>query len=71
MARKIVFSPLASRHKRSVPRGTYNCSATVPNVHFQFYQRDVTDGTRSPWTLPVVFVSQSVQVVNVASEIAF
>ena len=22
-----------------------------PNVHYVFYQRDVTDGTRSPWKL--------------------
>merc|ERR1712135_273167 len=41
-----------------------------PNLHLEFYQRDVTDGMRSPWKLPVDVVSKSFQeVVKVAQKI--
>ena len=29
------------------------------NLHLVFYQRDVTDGMRTPWKLPVDVVSKS------------
>ena len=35
----------------------------VSHLHLEFYQRDVTGGMRSPWTLPVFVVSRSLLVV--------
>ena len=34
------------------------------NLQLEFFQRDVTDGVRSPWKLPVDVVSKSFHVIT-------
>ena len=44
-------STFAAGHWRSVARRTGHCSARGAEFHLEFYQRNVTGGMRSPWTL--------------------
>ena len=56
---EIVFPFFAARHGASVARRTGRCSARGAEFHLEFYQRSVTGGTRSLWTLLVFVVSKS------------
>ena len=57
VASEIVFRPLhpdtgAPSHDERVV-----AVREEPNLHLEFYQRDVTDGMRTPWKLPVDVVN--------------
>ena len=58
----MIFCPAARRSNRhSAPLHDEHVIAVreEPNVHIEFYKRDVTDGVQSPWKLPVYVVSMS------------
>merc|ERR1712136_735327 len=70
VASEIVFQPLHPDTGAPVHEERVIAVREEPNLHLEFYQRDVTDGMRSPWNLPVDVVSKSFQeVVKVAQKL--
>jgi hypothetical protein len=70
VASEIVFQPLHPDTGAPLHEERVIAVREEPNLHLEFYQRDVTDGMRSPWKLPVDVVSKSFQeVVKVAQKL--
>ena len=70
MDSEIVFQPLYPDTGAPLFDDGVIAEREESNFHIEFHQRDVTDGTRSPWKVPVDAVSESFhEVITIAEKI--
>ena len=58
---EIVFQPLHLDTGAPLHEERVIAVREEPSLHLELYQRDITDGMRSPWKFPVLVVSKSFQ----------